>query len=165
MATCPSCDAELLPGSRWCGICRKNIVNPKLGRLASPGKRLAAYVLDLLVPVVVLSFIMLATAIGTPTGSNDGSAGGVLLAFLMLVAFVVWAVVLFSRGTTPGKNALGMRVIKEDGGHAGFLTMLVRELIGKPISGVIFSLGFLWILFDRDNQGWHDKLVSTYVVG
>lgn len=72
---------------------------------------------------------------------------------------------LFSRGTTPGKNLLGMRVIKEDGQHAGFLTMLIRECIGKWISGLVFALGFLWILFDRDNQGWHDKLMSTYVIG
>ena len=42
--------------------------------------------------------------------------------------------------------------------------MLIRELIGKAISGMILLLGFLWILFDQDNQGWHDKLVSTYVV-
>jgi len=49
--------------------------------------------------------------------------------------------------------------------NAGFFIMLIREWIGKAIiSGMIFSLGFLWILFDRDNQGWHDKLVSTYVV-
>lgn len=53
----------------------------------------------------------------------------------------------------PGKNLLGMRVIKEDGRHAGFLTMLIREWVGKWISGLILGLGFLWILFDRDNQG------------
>src|SRR5690606_15441256 len=47
---------------------------------------------------------------------------------------------------------------------AGFLTMLFREWIGKWISGLIFGLGFLWILFDRDNQGWHAKIASTYVV-
>ena len=56
-----------------------------------------------------------------------------------------------------------MRVIKEDGTPAGFMTMLLREWIGKWISGLILLLGFLWILFDKDNQGWHDKLMSTYV--
>ena len=42
--------------------------------------------------------------------------------------------------------------------------MLIREWIEKVISGLILSLGFLWILFARDNQGWHDKLLGTYVV-
>ena len=59
---------------------------------------------------------------------------------------------------------LGMRVIKEDGSSAGFGTMLIREWIGKLISAMIFSLGFIWILIDKDKQGWHDKLMSTYVV-
>ena len=56
-----------------------------------------------------------------------------------------------------------MRVIKEDGTPAGFMTMRLREWIGKWISGLVLSLGFLWILFDTDNQGWHDTLMSTYV--
>jgi uncharacterized RDD family membrane protein YckC len=42
--------------------------------------------------------------------------------------------------------------------------MLVREIVGKTISGAVFLLGYLWILFDRERQGWHDKLANTYVV-
>ena len=57
-----------------------------------------------------------------------------------------------------------MHLIKENGSKANFFTMLIREWIGYSISGLILSLGFLWILFDRDNQGWHEKLMSTYVV-
>jgi uncharacterized RDD family membrane protein YckC len=81
-----------------------------------------------------------------------------------MIAYVIWAFKLFAQGATPGKRLLGMRVVKEGGQTAGFWTMLGREWIGKWISAMVFSLGFLWILFDRDRQGWHDKLVSTYVV-
>jgi len=42
--------------------------------------------------------------------------------------------------------------------------MLVRETIGKLISGLVFSLGYLWLLWDKDRQTWHDKLVSTVVM-
>jgi uncharacterized RDD family membrane protein YckC len=87
-----------------------------------------------------------------------------VLIFALLVAYVGWSLVLFAQGTTPGKKLLGMRVIREDGRTAGFWVMLIREWIGKWISGLLLSLGFLWILFDRENQGWHDKLVRTYVV-
>ncbi|MBI5649101.1 MAG: RDD family protein [Chloroflexi bacterium] len=31
-------------------------------------------------------------------------------------------------------------------------------------SGFVFALGFIWILFDTDKQGWHDKIAGTYVV-
>jgi uncharacterized RDD family membrane protein YckC len=76
----------------------------------------------------------------------------------------VWAIILFFRGTTPGKRALGMYVVKEDGQRAGFGTMLLREWVGRAISGLVFGLGYLWILFDKDRQAGHDKLASTYVV-
>ena len=46
----------------------------------------------------------------------------------------------------------------------GFFMMLVREWAAKWVSGLAFGMGFVWILFDRDRQGWHDKLMSTYVV-
>jgi len=157
MANCPSCNAEVPAGTRWCRICRTNAVNPGIGRLASPGKRLGAYVLDLLIPLVALFLIF-------SIGGGIGGRGGVIFGSLLLIAYVVWAIVLFARGTTPGKTLLGMRVIREDGRNAGFFIMLIREWIGKAISGMILSLGYLWILFDQDNQGWHDKLVSTYVV-
>ncbi len=165
MANCSSCNAEVAPGTRWCAICHTNVVNPAIGRLASPGKRLGAYFLDLLVPVLALFLIFIVAGLGAATQTEAGTGLGILLGVGLFIAYVIWALVLFSRGTTPGKKLLGMRVIKEDGRPAGFLTMLIREWIGKWISGLILGLGFLWILFDRDNQGWHDKLMRTYVIG
>lgn len=165
MAICSSCKSEVPAGARWCPICNTNVVNPAIGRLASPGKRLGAYVLDLLVPIVALWLIFMVAELGASTGSDTGEGLAALLGVGLFVAYAIWALVLFSRGATPGKKLLGMRVIKKDGHPAGFLTMLIREWVGKWISGLILGLGFLWILFDRDNQGWHDKLMSTYVIG
>ena len=162
MAICSSCKGEVAAGMRWCGICHANVVNPEAGRLASPGKRLGAYFLDLIAPMVAFLLVIMAGGAASATGIGGGS--GALLAAVLFLGYIVWAFTLFARGTTPGKNLLGMRVVKEDGTRATFFTMLAREWIGKLISALVLSLGFLWILLDRDNQGWHDKLVSTYVV-
>lgn len=165
MAQCRSCNAEVAPGTRWCGVCRANLVNQAVGRLASPGKRLGAYFLDVLVPAVALFSILGVAGAGAAAAGGEGGMGvGILLSIVLFVGYIVWAFTLFAKGMTPGKKLLGMRVVKEDGTSAGFFTMFIREWIGKAISGLIFSLGFLWILFDRDKQGWHDKLMSTYVV-
>jgi len=94
----------------------------------------------------------------------EGSSTGIVVGFIVMLTFPVFAIILFARGTTPGKRLLGMWVIKEDGSRSGFLTMLLREIVGKFVSGLVFALGFVWILIDDDNQGWHDKLMSTYVV-
>jgi uncharacterized RDD family membrane protein YckC len=28
----------------------------------------------------------------------------------------------------------------------------------------VILLGYVWILIDKKNQGWHDKIAGTYVV-
>jgi len=32
------------------------------------------------------------------------------------------------------------------------------------VSATPLFLGFIWILFDRERQGWHDKLADTHVI-
>ncbi len=154
MSACNACSADLPPGIRWCPICHASAVSSIDGHLASPGKRLGAYFLDFGIPIFAI--VMIAS-----TAAALGSGGFFML---LLLGYIVWALMLFSKGTTPGKNLLGMRVIDERGQRASFGKMFVREWIGKFISGFILGLGYIWILLDRDRQGWHDKLVSTYVV-
>ena len=57
-----------------------------------------------------------------------------------------------------------MRVVKTDGERAGFFTTLIRELIVKYIVAIPVSLGLLWIMWDEDRQGWHDRIMNTWVV-
>ena len=83
---------------------------------------------------------------------------------VLLVVYLGLSLFLFAKGMTIEKKLLGVRVVKEDGRQAGFLTMLIREWIGKLVSALVLSLGFAWILIDKENQGWHDKLMRTYVV-
>ena len=153
MASCPSCNADYVAGERWCSICHTNVVNPEIGRLSSPGRRLGAYCLDSFIPMVIVTFFLFGAIVG-------------YLEIVLLLGIILGAVnvILFTKGTTIGKKLLGMRVVKENGEQAGFWTMLIREYIGKIISALILWLGFLWVLFDKENQGWHDKLMSTYVV-
>lgn len=150
MNACSSCDSEVPAGTRWCPICHKNAVDPQIGRLASPARRLGAFALDILL-LFVISFL---------TDDSNGTIAGVILP----LAFVVFAFVLLAKGTTPGKLALGLRVAKEDGERAGFFTMFVREVFAKTFSLLVIGLGFLWIILDKENQGWHDKFLRTYVV-
>ncbi len=150
MSTCYSCNSELPAGVRWCPICHTNAINPQFGRIASPSRRLGAYILDyMLVGIVAL----IASSLGEPAVMG-----------ILFIAYAIFALVLFARGTTPGKMLLGLHVAKENGEKAGFFIMLVREVIGKALSLIAFGLGFLWIILDKENQGWHDKLMSTYVV-
>lgn len=68
-----------------------------------------------------------------------------------------------SSGQTFGKSMLGIRVVGKDGKKLNVGKAILRY-IGYLISGIVLSLGFLWVLFDGKRQGWHDKIAGTYVV-
>ncbi len=160
MSACPSCNTEYAAGTRWCSICHTNVVNPEIGRLASPGKRLGAYIVDYLMLTLIVTLYYIAAAVGEYVGLGALST----VSLVLLVVYLGLSLFLFARGMTIGKKLLGIRVVKEDGRQAGFLTMLIREWIGKLVSAAVLSLGFVWILIDKENQGWHDKLMRTFVV-
>lgn len=160
MSACPSCNTEYAAGTRWCTICRANVVDFEIGRLSSPVKRLVAYFVDYFILLLIVACLQ----IGELLGSFMDVGALSTLSLILLVVYVAVSLFLFSRGMTTGKKLLGIRVVKEDGQRAGFLTMLIREWIGKLISGAVLLLGFVWILTDKENQGWHDKLMRTYVV-
>ncbi len=67
-------------------------------------------------------------------------------------------------GATPGKVLLELRVVDaRSGGRPGLGRCLVRY-IGYFLSALPLGLGFVWMLFDRRRQTWHDKLARTRVV-
>lgn len=126
------------------------------GRVASPARRLGGYLLDVFYSVAVM---LVLSAIAPE--DEDGSG----LVLVLFVAYVIAGIYFWSKGTSPGKMTLGMYVhSQETGERLGFWMMLLRETIGKWLSGLIFGIGYLWILFDDNRQGWHDKLVGSVVV-
>lgn len=67
-------------------------------------------------------------------------------------------------GRTLGKTLFRIRVVDDEGNKPGLGHAALREVMGKPISTAILFMGFLWIAFDQQKQGWHDIMARTYVV-
>ena len=122
---------------------------------ASFWERMGAAFLD----IVVVGFI---------TGIAHGPLG-FLLAFLsgppifFIVALAYFAGMWAWKGTTVGGIVLKLHVVRTDGRPLTFVAALVRGL-AAALSVVVLFLGFLWIAWDRDKQGWHDKIAGTVVV-
>lgn len=69
----------------------------------------------------------------------------------------------FWRGQTPGKRLLGMRVVRLDGKPMTLWASFER--FGGYAASIFTGLmGFIQILWDRNRQGMHDKIVETVVV-
>ena len=80
-----------------------------------------------------------------------------------LVALAYFAAMWTWKGTTIGGIVLGLKVVRADGGAVTFAAALVRALAAAFSIFVLF-LGFLWIAWDGEKQGWHDKIAGTVVL-
>ena len=125
-----------------------SIEQPDLSRmLASRGQRFGALFLELLLVVVTL-----------------------------LIGWLIWSLIVYSRGQSPAKQVLKMRVVRlESHRAANWGWMALRELLLKAavitfLAGV-FLLGIVWIIVngivllnnDRNQTVW-DKMLKTVVI-
>jgi uncharacterized RDD family membrane protein YckC len=102
-----------------------------------------------------------------------GVIGVILLAALKSVGYAIDIVIGLAyytyleggpRGQTLGKRALGIRVVDFDsGGPIGYGRAFVRY-IGRIVSALVIYIGYLWMLWDREKQTWHDKFANDVVV-
>lgn len=76
------------------------------------------------------------------------------------------AVVWFwrARSATPGKMAIGAKIVDATTGEAPSTAQLVGRYFGYFVSTIPFGLGLIWVGIDARKQGWHDKLAGTVVV-
>ena len=87
-----------------------------------------------------------------------------MLLFLFFLPWLYYWLFTGLKGQTPGKMLVGIKVVNAQGNIPGLGHAALREVLGKLISTIVLCLGFFWIAFDNNKQGWHDKLASTYVV-
>jgi uncharacterized RDD family membrane protein YckC len=89
-----------------------------------------------------------------------------LIDFLFMPGALVYFALLEggTRGQTLGKRLFGLRVIDlAHGGPIGNSRGFIRNIV-RVLSWVAFGLGYLWMLWDREKQTWHDKAAGTVVV-
>jgi uncharacterized RDD family membrane protein YckC len=136
------------------------------------GRRLVASLIDMLIVgfltfimVVGLSFLILLIDIFTAYRYPDRELPvdtmtlwlGLIVSLLYFVGY--WA----KSGQTIGKSMMGIRIVRKDGSSLALGRAFLRY-VGYILSGIVLSLGFLWLAFDRQRQGWHDKIAGTYVL-
>jgi uncharacterized RDD family membrane protein YckC len=67
-------------------------------------------------------------------------------------------------GQSIGKKLLNIRVIDfATGGPIGHGRAFLRW-VGRILSGIPLALGYLWMLWDKEKQTWHDKIANCVVV-
>lgn len=140
-------------------------------------KRVAAYVIDAVI-VGVLG-VMLGAAVGGlmgaafgVSGGFDGSLrGGPALAIqlvaqglsLVLGACYYGWFYASTQQATPGKLAIGIKVVRSDGRGCGFWRGFWRYF-ATLLSGLLLCIGYLMVAFTGRKQALHDLICDTVVV-
>jgi uncharacterized RDD family membrane protein YckC len=126
--------------------------------------RVGAALIDTVLICIVL-WPILTAVYGSDYWSGERLVQGPLDFLLSWVAPAV-AVVLFwiARQATPGKMAIGARIVDAETGGRASTKQLVLRYLGYYLATIPLGIGLLWVAFDPRKQGWHDKLARTVVV-
>ena len=82
---------------------------------------------------------------------------------LVGIAYFLYFWSSYGHGQTLGNRALNIRVVKTTGGELTLTDAFIRY-VGLILSFLCLFVGVIWVAFDANKQGWHDKIASTYVV-
>ena len=102
---------------------------------------------------ILLSIVsgILRAFLGTDAGTGLGT----------LASFVYFTYCHGRTGQTPGDAALSIRVVDIDNGEViGYRRAFGRALV-SIVSTIVLLLGYLWMIWDKRKQTWHDKAVSS----
>ena len=123
------------------------------GPRASFGRRFVAYLIDVILIGIVGGVLVAIFDTGVGYGLD-------LLVGIAYFGYLEGG----PRGQTLGKMALGIRVVDfSSGGPIGYGRAFIRS-IGRILSTIVFLLGYLWMLWDKEKQTWHDKFANSVVV-
>lgn len=143
------------------------IVDFDVERLKAPfllrcGAILIDYILLVAVPVISLLIGRSFEYDGAKLLNSEVSNAGWLIMILFgITNFVIFP--MFS-GQTIGKMLTGLRVVKSDGNAASFTNLLVRHLIGYPITILTAGIGFFIAVINSSGRALHDLIAGTIVV-
>lgn len=156
----------------------------RIMKLATRGKRFAAGLIDW-VPLMLVNLALIGWGISLIASGISSLMSGYTMSegyysepyvhgsgsvfsftyFVLLLIYVGAEIYFMTRSQTIGKAILGLQVVDAKTGRPiGFAKMLLREVIVKKASSAIFYLGYIWILIDKYNRSWHDKILDTYVI-
>jgi uncharacterized RDD family membrane protein YckC len=142
-------------------------------------RRFVAYMIDGFIIGIIFILLMMVAGFAYLAGAMSGHGGAILAKItdpekMASLTLWMWAFSIFiniayftyfhgSTGRTPGKTLLGLQVVSADGTSISYGIAFLRS-VGYLVSSLVFCLGYIWVAFDKQKQGWHDKIAGTVVI-
>lgn len=145
-------------------------------KLAENGKRIGAFLIDI-IPITGIVFIIFYYFFGFKELMNDyySDKGNIELrneflknrGMIRNISMLIYILVgIFLDASTIqgsfGKMIMKIKIVDFNENRISLKTSIIRN-ISKIISALPISIGFIWGLFDKKRQTWHDKIAKTLV--
>jgi uncharacterized RDD family membrane protein YckC len=132
---------------------------------ATVGSRIASGLIDVLALAVIGTCVFFVAIVSS--GHADGAIQHVALVGSLMVVFLIYPTTLetLTRGKSPGKLALGLRVVRDDAGTITAQQSFVRALVGVvEIYALSGGPAFFSCLVSARGKRLGDYAAGTYVV-
>lgn len=132
--------------------------------------RLAAYLIDWIIVGIALLTVRIPIGISSFAYPGNWLARDFIFQYSIadiityLLSATYFILLTYYTGRTLGKRLLSLRVISAEDRDLTFFEVVYRETVGKFLSGVVFSIGYLMIGIDKEKRGIHDWLADTKVI-
>jgi uncharacterized RDD family membrane protein YckC len=107
--------------------------------LATAGKRIGTYLVDLVLAIVTLG-----------------------------IGYLIWSLIVWSKGVTPGKQVMGLRVYHlQNQRAASWGQMFLRQFIGGIVNGIFgigYVISFIFLFTDPRRRTVPDHIAGTIVL-
>jgi uncharacterized RDD family membrane protein YckC len=85
------------------------------------------------------------------------------------IGYIIWALIVWTRGQTPALQVLGMRCFRPETNRvAGFWWMALREIVGRILEGILSIIteliSLIFMLTRPDRKTIHDLIAGTVVL-
>lgn len=182
--TCANCgqlfptSAAVMIGSSWvCSTCKpvymQRMREGGYGMSASGMRyggfwmRFAAVFIDGI--IVGLAQMLITVPLGMVLGtSSSSSAAFGLMGLIYLIMFGLRIAYdgyfVATKGATPGKQILGLKVVRADGGPIPMGRSFGRAAAKVLLGAITFGIGYIIAAFDKDKRALHDMICDTRVV-
>ncbi|MDH5629678.1 MAG: RDD family protein [Gammaproteobacteria bacterium] len=122
--------------------------------------RAQAFIIDLIIRYIA---VWILAAIFSFMG-NFGF-GLIMLMLFIIEWFYPVLFEVFSKGQTPGKKALGIAVVNDDGSPVGWSSSIVRNLLrAADFMPFMYGFGIVSMMFNRDFKRLGDLAAGTMVI-
>lgn len=163
---CPSCGKRVQHGPMAENMDFTFESGPKPADAVAYGgfwKRFVAYVLDTILLSLAM-FAAIALCFAVAGDLSDDELDGLASLFSFLGSWLYFAFFESSaKQATPGKMALGMRVVDLNGGRISFGHATGRYF-GKIVSSLLLGIGFIMAGVTARKQALHDIMAKCLVV-